>query len=107
MAAPSTDWGTPAGAQEARRTVRITLGDDLRVSPAIIEVGHGETVRFEVRNASASLHELAIGTRQSLQEQAARKGVRVVAGKPPAWATRITPGEVGTIMHREAATPSR
>lgn len=95
---PATDWGRPAPAQEARRTVRITMSDDLRFTPAIIEVGHEETVRFEVRNLANSPHEMVIGTRQALEEQAARRGGRRASAPLPPWATRVAPGETGTIV---------
>jgi uncharacterized cupredoxin-like copper-binding protein len=96
--AQPTEWGTPAKPEEARRTIRITLSDDLRVSPAIIEVGHGETVRFEVRNTGTSPHEMVIGTRKALQEQAARKPARAASAAGAPWATRVAPGQVGTIV---------
>ena len=97
-AAQPTEWGTPAQAQEARRTVRITMTDDLRFTPAIIEVGHEETVRFEVRNMANSAHELVIGTRQALEERAAGKAAAPADAPLPPWATRVAPGEVGTIV---------
>ena len=97
-AAQATDWGTPAPAQEARRTVRITMSDDLRFTPSIIEVGHEETVRFEIRNMGNSAHEMVIGTRQALEERAARKAAAPASMPLPPWATRVAPGQVGTIV---------
>jgi uncharacterized cupredoxin-like copper-binding protein len=97
-AAQPTDWGTPAPAQEARRTVRITMTDDLRFTPAIIEVGHEETVRFEVRNFGNAAHEMVIGTREALEERAARKATTVADAPMPPWATRVAPGQTGTIV---------
>jgi uncharacterized cupredoxin-like copper-binding protein len=103
-AAQPTDWGTPAQPQEARRTVRITMSDDLRFTPSIIEVGHDETVRFEIRNLANSAHEMVIGTRQALEERAARKAKAKTRATPatdapmPPWATRVAPGQVGTIV---------
>lgn len=66
-----TDWGTAAHANAAHRTIRITMADSMRFAPAIIEVGLGETVKFEVHNAGKLPHEMVIGTKKELEEHAA------------------------------------
>ncbi len=51
-------------ANDAVRTVEVTMTDDLQYDPAELSVSAGETVRFVVRNAGANVHEFLIGTPQ-------------------------------------------
>lgn len=55
------DFGQPAEAATADRTVAITMTDNA-YDIAKIEVAAGETVRFVVENAGEFLHEFNIGT---------------------------------------------
>lgn len=64
-------WGIAGDAKHVRRTIQVTMTDNMRFSPDRIEVRQGETVRLEVKNAGKVLHELVIGTRQELDEHAA------------------------------------
>jgi uncharacterized cupredoxin-like copper-binding protein len=48
-------------ASEASRTVEVTMSDDLRFSPAAINVKRGETVAFHLLNNGHLLHEFTIG----------------------------------------------
>ena len=52
------------------RTVQLTLGDDMRFSPANWQVTAGETVRIEVMNRGKLRHELVLGTEEELQAHA-------------------------------------
>jgi len=52
------------GATDAVRTVEVKMTDDFRYDPAELRASAGETVRFVVRNAGVSVHELLIGTPQ-------------------------------------------
>ncbi len=64
-------WGIAGDAKDVRRTIQVTMTDNMRFSPDRIEVRQGETVRLVVKNAGKVLHELVIGTRQELDEHAA------------------------------------
>jgi uncharacterized cupredoxin-like copper-binding protein len=63
-------WGIAGDAKAVRRTVTLRMGDDMRFSPAHLEVRQGDTLRLMVHNAGKRLHELVIGTRQELDEHA-------------------------------------
>lgn len=63
-------WGIAGDARRAR-TIEIRMTDDMRFTPARIEVREGETIRFVVRNAGKVLHEMVIGTHEELREHAA------------------------------------
>src|SRR5204862_1549470 len=54
-------YGHGALAEDAARTVTITMGDDLHFDPASIAVRNGEVVTFRVVNAGKTLHELTLG----------------------------------------------
>ncbi len=64
-------WGIAGEPKEVRRTIAITMTDDMRFTPSSIDVKQGETVRFVVRNQGKVLHEMVIGTKQALEEHAA------------------------------------
>ena len=56
------DWGIAGEARQARRTVEVRMGDNMRFTPDRISVTLGETVRFRVHNDGRMLHEFVIGT---------------------------------------------
>ncbi|HXD42174.1 MAG TPA: cupredoxin family protein [Ramlibacter sp.] len=66
-----TDWGIAGDARAARRTIAVTMSDDMRFNPNRIEVKQGETVKFVVKNSGKVLHEFVIGTGKTLDEHAA------------------------------------
>lgn len=65
-------WGVAATAKSATRTVEIVMSDDMRFSPAHIEVKQGEVLRFVLRNKGRILHEMVLGTQQELDRHAAQ-----------------------------------
>lgn len=54
------DFGHPAKADQATRTVELTLGD-MYFEPKSLTVKEGETVRFILVNKGALLHEFNLG----------------------------------------------
>jgi uncharacterized cupredoxin-like copper-binding protein len=66
-----TDWGIAGDAKAAKRTIPLTMSDDMRFNPSHIEVKQGETVKFVVKNSGKVLHEFVIGTGKTLDEHAA------------------------------------
>lgn len=60
----------PTVAAHPTRTVTLTLGDDMRFSPAHWQATAGETVRMEVTNHGKLRHELVLGTEEALQAHA-------------------------------------
>ena len=63
-----TAIGKPGVASKASRTVIIEMTDNMRYTPAAIQVKQGETVRFIVKNKGQVKHELSLGTQQELLE---------------------------------------
>ncbi|MFV3304614.1 cupredoxin domain-containing protein [Pseudomonas sp. NY15181] len=61
LADASYDFGKPAKAAQATRTVEIKLGD-MYFEPESVEVKAGETVRFVIHNSGNLLHEFNLGS---------------------------------------------
>ena len=91
-------WGIAAEASEAKRTIRIDMGDDMRFKPDVIDVREGETVRLAIRNRGKLLHELVIGTQQELDEHAALmvKFPNMEHDEP--YMAHVDPGKSGEIV---------
>ena len=60
--------GVPGVAAKVTRTVEVDMTDNMRFTPASIEVKQGETVRFRVRNSGQVKHEFVLGTEKDLKE---------------------------------------
>ena len=81
VTAEKKDWGIAGAAKAVQRTITLRMSDDMRFTPAQLEVKQGETVRLVVKNKGKQLHELVIGSKQALEEHARR------CSSSPAWNT--------------------
>jgi uncharacterized cupredoxin-like copper-binding protein len=59
--AAAAGYGEPGNAADSARVIRITASDDLKFTPAAVEVAAGETVTFQVVNAGAIAHDFTLG----------------------------------------------
>lgn len=57
------DWGIAGDATRAKRSIAVGMADNMRFTPARIEVRQGETVSFVIRNDGKQMHEFVIGTK--------------------------------------------
>ena len=64
-------WGIAGAAKAAKRTINIVMTDNMRFTPDKVEVKHGETIKFVLKNEGKMLHEFVIGAKQELEEHAA------------------------------------
>lgn len=80
-AATQTAFGIEGDSAKVSRTVTIEMSDDMRFSPATLDVKLGETVRFVVVNKGAMAHELVLGTKQEIDRHA-QMMKRMQAGGP-------------------------
>ncbi len=71
ISAEEHPFGRQGDPAKASRTVRIDMADTMRYSPSLLEVKRGETIRLEVKNSGKVMHEIVLGTKQSLGEHAA------------------------------------
>jgi uncharacterized cupredoxin-like copper-binding protein len=92
------DWGIAGDAKAARRSIQVGMGDDMKFSPALIEVELNETIRFVVRNRGKLLHEFVIGTRKELEDHAALmlKFPNMEHDEP--YMAHVAPGQRGQIV---------
>ena len=67
-ASDETAIGKPGVASKTSRTITVVMTDNMRYTPADIQVKQGETVRFIVKNKGQVKHELSLGTQQELLE---------------------------------------
>lgn len=88
-------WGIAGDPQQVSRSIEISMSDQMRFSPALIEVKQGETIRFISHNAGQIEHEFVLGTQAELQQHAGM--MTAAAGMPmphdSADMTRVAPGQ--------------
>lgn len=65
------DVGRAGDPKHVSRSVRITMSDAMRFTPAKIDVKRGETIRFVLANTGKVKHEMVIGSMAELKEHAA------------------------------------
>lgn len=66
----ATPFGQQGDPKRVTRTIVVGMNDKMRFEPSSITVKKSETVRFVVANKGAVLHEMVLGTPQSLKEHA-------------------------------------
>lgn len=91
-------WGVAGAASAARRTIEISMSDDMRFQPAHFEVRLGETVRLAIRNRGALMHELVIGTRDELDSHAALMLKHPNMEHDEPWMAHVEPGRSGDLI---------
>jgi uncharacterized cupredoxin-like copper-binding protein len=64
------DFGKASDPATASTSVEIDMSDKLRFEPSEVRVRAGETIRFIVRNSGKLMHEMVLGTAESLEEHA-------------------------------------
>ena len=62
--------GKPGDLKKISRSVRVSMSDNMRFTPASIRVKRGETVKFEITNLGKIRHEMVIGSLAELKEHA-------------------------------------
>lgn len=94
------DWGVAGDAQAVARTIEVRMGDDMRFTPARIDLRLGETVRFVAVNDGRLMHEFVIGTRRSNEAHAAMmlKAPGMEHDEP--YMAHVPPGRRGEIVWR-------
>jgi uncharacterized cupredoxin-like copper-binding protein len=92
------DWGIAAERREARRSIKITMGDDMRFHPDTIEVKEGDTVRLSIRNTGKLMHELVLGTTPVLEEHAALMIKFPDMEHDEPYMAHVPPGKSGEIV---------
>lgn len=63
-------WGIGSLPHKVDRTVKVSLDDNMRFTPDILNFAEGETVRFIVTNQGKLMHEFVLGTKEYNQDHA-------------------------------------
>ena len=89
-------------AQVVTRSMAVQMDDQMRFTPNSIEVQAGETIRFVVRNAGQTAHEMVLGSDEEIRThaQAMKLGQGHEAGHSHGTAAAITvaPGQTGELV---------
>jgi len=91
-------WGIAGDAKGAKRTIEITMSDDMRFTPDRIEVKQGETVKLVVKNSGQIFHEMVVGTKKELDEHAAMMMKFPGMEHDEPYMAHVKPGATGEIV---------
>ena len=65
--ADSAAIGQPGNAAQVSRTIKVDMSDNMRFTPASINVRQGETIRFVISNSGKLKHEMVFGNDADLK----------------------------------------
>lgn len=90
--------GKPGNPKNVSRAIQVLMSDDMKFTPAKIDVKRGETIKFVVRNAGQIKHELVIGSMAELKQHA--ELMRKMPGMEHADPNMVTldPGKSGELV---------
>lgn len=90
--------GQPGTASKATRTVQVDMDDNMRFTPARVEVRQNETIRFLVRNVGRIRHEMVLGTQEELRahDELMKKHPGMEHEEPNQ--VTVAPGKTGEIV---------
>ena len=90
--------GKPGDPKKVSRAIQVVMSDDMKFTPANIDVKRGETIRFMVRNAGQIKHEMVIGSMKELKQHA--ELMRRMPGMEHAEPNMVTldPGKTGELI---------
>ncbi|WP_249661650.1 cupredoxin family protein, partial [Variovorax sp. PCZ-1] len=91
-------WGIAGDEKDIKRTVAVSMGDNMRFTPGNIEVKQGETIRFNVRNDGKIMHEFVIGTKKDLDEHAAQMIKFPTMEHDEPYMAHVAAGKTGSIV---------
>ena len=92
------EWGIAGDTKNVKRTIALSMSDDMRFTPNKIEVKRGETVRITLKNTGAQLHEMVIGTKKELDEHAALMVKFPTMEHDEPYMAHIASGKTGEII---------
>ena len=91
-------WGIAGEAKAVKRTIEITMTDNMRFSPSVIEVKQGDTIKLVHLNKGKVMHEFVLGTKKELDEHAAlmKKFPKMEHDEP--YMAHVGPNHAGQII---------
>lgn len=91
-------WGIAGAPRAVVRTITVKMGDNMRFTPARIEVKQGQTLRFVLRNDGQLLHEFVLGTKTELDAHAALMLKFPDMEHDEPYMAHVPPGKSGQIV---------
>jgi len=91
-------WGIAGDAKAARRTVELTMTDQMRFTPDTLQIRQGETLRIVLKNDGKQLHEFVLGTKKELDEHAALMMKFPDMEHDEPYTAHVGPGKTGEIV---------
>ena len=91
-------WGIAGQAGKATRTITLRMTDDMRFSPDRITVRQGETLRLRVENKGKILHEVVLGTPDTLEEHAQLMVKFPTMEHAEPYMAHVAPGKTGDLL---------
>ena len=90
--------GKPGDPKKVSRAIQVRMSDDMKFTPAKIDVKRGETIRFVLKNAGQIKHEMVIGSMAELKQHADL--MRRMPGMEHADPNQVTlaPGKTGELI---------
>jgi uncharacterized cupredoxin-like copper-binding protein len=90
--------GKPGDPKKVSRAIQVVMSDDMKFTPANINVKRGETIRFVVSNAGRIKHEMIIGSTAELKQHA--ELMRKMPGMEHADSNQVTldPGKSAELV---------
>ena len=90
--------GKPGDSKKVSRAIQVVMSDDMKFTPANINVKRGETIRFVVSNAGRIKHEMIIGSTAELKQHA--ELMRKMPGMEHADSNQVTldPGKSAELV---------
>ena len=67
----ATAFGQEGRPGQVVRTIQVDMADNMRFTPSDVTVRKGETIKFVVHNSGQVLHEMVLGTKDSIAQHAA------------------------------------
>jgi len=92
------DWGIAGEPAKVNRTITITMGDDMRFTPAQVKVRLGQTVRVVAVNRGKLMHEIVIGTPDELRAHAKMMEKHPNMEHDEPYMAHVEPGKRGQIV---------
>jgi uncharacterized cupredoxin-like copper-binding protein len=91
-------FGRQGDPKKISRTINVDMSDAMRFTPADITVKQGETIRFRVKNAGKTMHEMVLGTMQDLQAHADLMSRHPGTEHDEPHLAHVAPGKTRTIV---------
>ena len=91
-----TEFGKYSPQMHPTVTIKISMSDDMRFTPATIQVKQDDIVKFIHANEGQLMHEFVLGTLQSLNNHADEMKQNSSMSHDKPFMVHVAPGQTGT-----------